>query len=344
MQILIGDNLSSHFSNDVLAACEKYDIAFICLPSNATHLMQPLDVAFYAPLKKYWRQILTDWKKNEGRKLSTLSKDVFPQLLKKLHNRLTEDGKGSQNLISGFRKAGLYPFDPMQPKRRLPPEQIATDETPTLVSNAVVEMLTAMRTGSDTSLPKQRRKRVTVEPGRSITANDIVASTSTAAPKCTRFKKKNPRKLSSSEDEEVTFEAQDSSENTSDKSDSDDLPLAIIEKNTEKKTEELKDFSRTPVVNDWVVVEYQRKNNHYHFIGKIVSMSEDPENLFKVDFLKKSTKTNAFFVPTEKDDDDFVTHEMIVKILQNPVKDGTGKRPFFKFSHDDLSRYNLTNN
>ncbi|KAJ8930000.1 hypothetical protein NQ314_017255, partial [Rhamnusium bicolor] len=113
----------------------------------------------------------------EGQKLSTLSKDVFPLLLKILHNKLMEDGKGPQNLISGFRKTGLRPFDPMQPKRRLPSEHIATDETPTFVFNSVVEMLTAMRTGSDTSLSKQRRKRVTVEPGKSITANDVVAST-----------------------------------------------------------------------------------------------------------------------------------------------------------------------
>ncbi|KAJ8944662.1 hypothetical protein NQ314_009424 [Rhamnusium bicolor] len=196
-----------------------------------------------------------------------------------------EDGKGPQNLISGFRETGLHPFDPMQPKRRLPPEHIATDETPTFVSNAVVEMLTAMRTG---------RKRITVEPGKSITANDVVASTSTTTPKCTRFKKTNPRKLSSSVDKKVILEVQDRSENISDESNSDNLPIAIIKKNTEKETEELKEINRTrPVVNDWVIVKYQTKNNHCHFIGKIVS--EEEENVFKVDFLKKVHQNECFF-------------------------------------------------
>ncbi|KAJ8948466.1 hypothetical protein NQ314_008401 [Rhamnusium bicolor] len=130
------------------------------------------------------------------------------------------------------------------------------------------------------------------------------------------------------------------SENISDESNSDDLPIAIIKKNTEKKTEELKEINRTrPVVNDWVTVKYQTKNNHCHFIGKIVS--EEEKNVFKVDFLKKSTKTNAFFIPSKKDEDGFVTHEMIVKILQNPVEDGSGKRPFFQFTHYDLSHYNF---
>ncbi|XP_050295082.1 uncharacterized protein LOC126735176 [Anthonomus grandis grandis] len=117
---LIGDNLSSHFSEDVLKTCEKMDIAFICLPSNATHVMQPLDVAFYSPLKKYWREILTTWKKGQGRKMTTLSKDVFPRLRAQLHNKIKENGKGRQNLISGFAKTGLHPLNPAQPKERLP--------------------------------------------------------------------------------------------------------------------------------------------------------------------------------------------------------------------------------
>lgn len=56
---VIGDNLSSHFSKTIVKTCEKLNIRFICLPPNATRLLQPLDVAFYAPLKRYWREILT---------------------------------------------------------------------------------------------------------------------------------------------------------------------------------------------------------------------------------------------------------------------------------------------
>lgn len=98
---MIGDNLSSHFSPEVLTLCKEHNIRFICLPSNCTHLLQPLDVAFYAPLKKYWKQILQMWKKKEGRYIPSLTKDWFPRLLTRLHERLQFNECGSTNLISG---------------------------------------------------------------------------------------------------------------------------------------------------------------------------------------------------------------------------------------------------
>ena len=45
---MIGDNLSSHLSDDVIKACRKHDIRFICLPPNSTHITQPLDRAVFA--------------------------------------------------------------------------------------------------------------------------------------------------------------------------------------------------------------------------------------------------------------------------------------------------------
>ena len=48
---LVGDNLSSHFSANVLQLCEEHNIRFICLLPNATHRVQSLDVSFLVPLK-----------------------------------------------------------------------------------------------------------------------------------------------------------------------------------------------------------------------------------------------------------------------------------------------------
>lgn len=52
--VIIGDNLSSHFSPKVLQFCEENNISFVCIPKNSMHLAQPLDVSFYGPLKTYW--------------------------------------------------------------------------------------------------------------------------------------------------------------------------------------------------------------------------------------------------------------------------------------------------
>ena len=50
--VIIGDNLSSHVSPQVLEKCERNNIGFVLLAPNATHLLQPLDVSFFAPTKK----------------------------------------------------------------------------------------------------------------------------------------------------------------------------------------------------------------------------------------------------------------------------------------------------
>ena len=97
-KVVIGDNLSSPFSPDIIRLCEENSIRFICLAPNSTHLLQPLDIAFYGPMKRKWRIILKDWKMR-NQSLSTLPKDSFPKLLKELMASLN-----LENLKSGFKE------------------------------------------------------------------------------------------------------------------------------------------------------------------------------------------------------------------------------------------------
>lgn len=53
-KVLIGDNLSSHISPHIIEECNKNNIKFVLLPPNSTHYTQPLDVAFFRPLKIKW--------------------------------------------------------------------------------------------------------------------------------------------------------------------------------------------------------------------------------------------------------------------------------------------------
>ena len=61
-KVIIGDNLVTHLSVKVLKLCEENNIGFIALPPNSTHLTQPLDVAFFRPMKIAWRKQLSCWK------------------------------------------------------------------------------------------------------------------------------------------------------------------------------------------------------------------------------------------------------------------------------------------
>ena len=120
-KILIGDNLSSHFNSRVLTLAQEHQIEFVCLPPNSTHVLQPLDVAFFGPLKQSWRKILNEWKLSRGKRAATLTKDAFPHLLKKLQSALFGDeGNHSENLVSSFRKCGIAPFSPKAALERLP--------------------------------------------------------------------------------------------------------------------------------------------------------------------------------------------------------------------------------
>ena len=53
------DNLSSHFNDQIIEKCEANNITFFSLPPHSTHLCQPLVVAYFAPMKKRWRVLLT---------------------------------------------------------------------------------------------------------------------------------------------------------------------------------------------------------------------------------------------------------------------------------------------
>lgn len=61
-KVVIGDNLNSHMSINIIRLCEEHNISFLFLPTNGTHICQSLDVAVFAPLKKAWRKVLTTWK------------------------------------------------------------------------------------------------------------------------------------------------------------------------------------------------------------------------------------------------------------------------------------------
>ena len=110
VKVLLGDNLSSHISPKVIKTCEENEIKFVCLPPNSTHITQPLDVAFFKPLKTAWRKIITEYKDSPaGRMKTSLDKQHFPELLNKLLSAL--EPNQASNLQSGFLNCSVYPVN-----------------------------------------------------------------------------------------------------------------------------------------------------------------------------------------------------------------------------------------
>ena len=168
-KVVIGDNLASHINKTVLMECEKQNVSFICLPPNATHILQPLDVAYFRPLKCKWRQVLLQWKNSQlGRKLPTTPKDQFPGLLKTALDSLTET---KANMIAGFRKTGIYPVDKEEPLARLPKQDRILNAG--LIGNSFMQKLVQSRAEACPEQKTIRKKKLNVPPGKSICAIDL---------------------------------------------------------------------------------------------------------------------------------------------------------------------------
>lgn len=169
---LIGDNLSSHLSVSLITLCKKQNIDFVFLPPNSTHLTQPLDVAFFRPMKRAWREILLKWKKTDGRQLATVPKGCFPKLLKLLINHIRDNAKN--NLQAGFKKTGICPMKVDEILSRLP-QETNTHESKAAVDDSVLDLLKHMRYGSMNIQAPNRKRKLEVIPGKSVTAEDAGA-------------------------------------------------------------------------------------------------------------------------------------------------------------------------
>uniref|UniRef100_A0A1B0GJE9 HTH CENPB-type domain-containing protein n=1 Tax=Lutzomyia longipalpis TaxID=7200 RepID=A0A1B0GJE9_LUTLO len=169
VKVMIGDNLSSHISLEVLKQCEEHNIKFIALPPNSTHMLQPLDVAVFRSVKYKWKSILQCWKLQSSHRASTIPKERFPYLLKELMTALSSM---PVNLKSGFRKTGLYPLDRNVVLRRLPSYVNSSDSITSVVTDVFMSFLENTRL-KVTETRTQRKRKLNVPPGKSISAKDV---------------------------------------------------------------------------------------------------------------------------------------------------------------------------
>lgn len=55
------DGHTSHINIAISSFCRENNIILYCFPPHASHVLQPLDVAVYGPLKKHWNDSLNDF-------------------------------------------------------------------------------------------------------------------------------------------------------------------------------------------------------------------------------------------------------------------------------------------
>jgi DDE superfamily endonuclease len=103
-RLLVLDGHESHHSTEFELFCKENKIITLCMPPHSSHLLQPLDVGCFGPLKvAYGKQI-------EGLMRAHIThiakEDFFPAFYAAHQSAMIE-----QNIRGGFRGAGLVPFD-----------------------------------------------------------------------------------------------------------------------------------------------------------------------------------------------------------------------------------------
>lgn len=103
--LLIVDNHSSHISLQASLFCRQHGIVVLTLPPHSSHKMQPLDRAFYSPLKGQYAVECDRWMASHpGRAITQYQiATIFEKAFKKIAN--------VGNATSGFQVTGICPFN-----------------------------------------------------------------------------------------------------------------------------------------------------------------------------------------------------------------------------------------
>lgn len=104
--LIIEDGHSSHISIEVIEEARKNDVHFLCLPSHTTHILQPLDVAVFKSFKTNYSKACKQFLDSHPGQVVT-SEAIAGILAQAWPQSMTP-----VNIMSGFRKCGIYPLNP----------------------------------------------------------------------------------------------------------------------------------------------------------------------------------------------------------------------------------------
>jgi len=102
--LLVFDGLKAHISLKLIEVAEKNKILLYCLPPHSSHLLQPLDVSVFGPLKVGWRRVASTFTHLSGRPINAFN---FARLFKIAWNTSITPSI----IAGGFKRSGIHPFN-----------------------------------------------------------------------------------------------------------------------------------------------------------------------------------------------------------------------------------------
>lgn len=104
--VLILDGHYSHTRNiSVIDVGRENGVIIVCLPPHSTHKLQPLDVAFMAPFKKFYSNEIENWL--DAHPFRALTVYQVGALFGRAYMRAAT----IETAVNGFKKCGIFPFD-----------------------------------------------------------------------------------------------------------------------------------------------------------------------------------------------------------------------------------------
>ena len=219
--VLVFDGHFSHMGIDLILTAREKQIHLLCLPPNCTHVLQPLDVGVFGPVKECWRSILKLHQiKTRAR---NVTKERFPGLIKQLWERSIT----SEHLKAGFGAAGLVPLDAsvIQPSQ-LSPSSTTVCDSPEPVDREFANALTTVKV-NETPLrtelreyfrkalmpsekpPRQQRRRVELScAGEVLTSDEVTERIQNADREREKAKKTKKKRKDEDKQPKPTSEAE----------------------------------------------------------------------------------------------------------------------------------------
>lgn len=124
-RLLVVDGLKKYINLAIIEFCLQHKILVICLPPNATHLLQPLDVGVFAMFQHFYRQEVD---KISRIGVEGIGKQNFLRFLISARDKTFDPERGLA--ARAFQAAGVWPVDPERYKDHFNPHHAICPSPP----------------------------------------------------------------------------------------------------------------------------------------------------------------------------------------------------------------------
>lgn len=104
--ILLYDGHSTHITFDIIETARQSDVHLFVLPPHSSHLLQPLDVSVFSQFKKHLNTEMHKYMHSNP--TCVITRQLLPSMISRAYER----SMSVSNIMAGFRKTGICPFDP----------------------------------------------------------------------------------------------------------------------------------------------------------------------------------------------------------------------------------------